>query len=181
MTDQRGTSTGAGDTAVWQESATLGPASELTADVYLRSLSPPAGVHDGQAARIERLTTLSAAGRLENVRVSVWGNRICLCETCAGTGPGRAALDRVEEFERWAEDLDPAVTLPFDHRKVRSDYTDSTQDVLVLPVLLLALYDRDSLLGVFPHATDDRQVPVEDALAAIETAETSDPTPASRE
>lgn len=180
MVQSRGTSTEGTDTAAWRARATLGPASELTADVYLRSLSPPAGVHDGQVARIERLSALSASGRLEEVRVSVWGARICLCETCTGTGAGRAALDRVEEFERWAESIDPPATLPFDRRVIRSNYTDSTQEVLVPPVVLLALYDRESLVGVFPHAAGDRQVPVEDAIAAIETAGASDPAPASR-
>lgn len=181
MTQQRGQPTRGTSTAAWREDATLGPTSELTADVYLRSLSPPAGVHEGQTARIERLSTLSAAGRLGEVRVSVWGDRICLCETCTGTGAGRAALDRVEEFERWAEEADPAVTLPFERRVVRSRYTDSEQEVLVPPVMLLALYGGESLVGVFPHTAAGGQVPVEDAIAAIEAAGTSDPPPASRE
>jgi hypothetical protein len=181
MDQPRGTSTEGTDTAAWREGATLGAGPELTADVYLRSLSPAAGVHDGQTARIERLSALSTAGRLGDVRVSVWGDRICLCETCAETGAGRAALDRVEEFERWADEVEPTVTLPFDRRTVRSSYTDSAQEVLVPPVVLLALYDRETLLGVFPHAADGRQVSVEDALVAIETAGTPDPTAASRD
>ena len=181
MDQPRGTSVEGSGTTAWREEATLGPETELTADVYLRSLSPPAGVHDGQTARIERLSELAAAGRLGDVRVSVWGDRVCLCETCAGTGAGRAALDRVAEFERWADDLDAAVSLPFDRHTIRSSYTDSTQEVLVPPVMLLALYDRESVVGVFPHAAGGREAPVEDAIAAIETTGASDPTPAFRE
>lgn len=162
------------DNTAWRDEVSAVSPSELTADVYLRSLSPPVGVHDGQVAQIDRLSALSAADSLGALRVSVWGERLCTCDTCAGTGAGQAALDRVEQFERWAERADAPVTLPFERRVVRSGYTSSTQKVLIPPRVLLAVYDRTSLLGVFPHAAGDTQVSVRDAIGAIEAAVATD-------
>jgi hypothetical protein len=149
----------------------------LTADIYLRSLSPPAGVHDGQVALVERLSALSSAGRLSDLRVSVWGERFCLCDTCAGTSAGRAALERVEEFQRWADRYGAETSLPFERRDVHSNFAPSAREsheALVPPRVLLALYGGESLLGVFPHIAGEDSVSVRDGIDAIEAATTSD-------
>jgi hypothetical protein len=155
-------------TAPWRQRAGLAPEAELTADLFLRSLSPPVSVHDTQVEFIDRLSELSAAGRLNDLRVSVWGDRLCLCETCAETGAGRAALDRVEEFEGWIDGFEADASLPFEQRVVSSEYAGSAQEVLVPPFVLLALYTDGDLVAVFPHSAAGERYSVGDALDSID-------------
>lgn len=128
MKESRASSAGGTDTRSWRERVARTPPAELTADIYLRSLSPPAGVHDGQVALVERLSALSSAGRLSDLRVSVWGELFCLCDTCAGASAGRAALERVEEFQRWADGYGAETSLPFERRDVHSNFAPSARE-----------------------------------------------------
>jgi hypothetical protein len=146
-----------------------GPVDSPSVDVYLRSLSPPAGTHDRQAEIIDRLSELSSSDRLDSVSVSVWGERVCLCEVCAGTGSGRAALDRLGEFQNWVETVEGG-ELPFEHRTIRSEYTHTEQGVIVPPCVTMAVYSGDTLVGVFPHSESGETRTVTDALEALEAA-----------
>jgi hypothetical protein len=146
-----------------------GPVDSPSVDLYLRSLSPPAGTHDQQAEVIDRLSELSSSDRLDGLSVSVWGERVCLCEVCAGTGSGRAVLDRLEEFRSWAGTVEEA-ELPFEHRTIRSEYTRTEQGVIVPPCVTMAVYSGDTLVGVFPHSVSDETRTVSDALEALEAA-----------
>lgn len=143
------------------------PVTDLTVDVYLRSLSPPFGAHAAQRSCLETLTGLYEEGKLAGLRVSVWGDRLCLCESCTSTRTARAILDAVETFEEWASDATRDVELPLDRRDIRSTYAGDDREVLSLPGILLAVYADTSLIAVFPHTDSDATYSVSDGVEAV--------------
>jgi len=137
-------------------------------DAFVRSLVPPSGAHETQAEIIERLSALGAFGVVEDSTVSIWGRRLCECETCAGTRAGRAVLDRLWEFETWEREQDADVELPFDRREVHSEFTGSVHEVVVPPRVLLAVYGDSTLLGVFPCEVEGEVYTARDGLVALD-------------
>jgi hypothetical protein len=91
--------------------------------------------------------------------------------------PHREAIERFEEFERWADRQGASVRPPFEVRSGKS-LTGEYRERLVTPLICLALYDQGHLLGVYPHSADEETYNVEDAIATVRTGEF--PTPLAR-
>jgi hypothetical protein len=154
-------------TALLDSGDTVQEDETLSVDLYLRSLSPPAGTHAGQQSRLERLSELYEAGNLGTLRVSVWGDQLCLCESCASTRAGRRMLDTVEKFEAWAAQADGEVALPLDRRRVQSAYAETDRETLSVPQFLMAVYAGPSLVAVFPHTAGNTSYSVTDGIMAL--------------
>lgn len=140
---------------------------------------------DDRSSIEDRLRELVTAGVLTDVTVRVWGKRISTdpdddCRT-VGDIPIRETLRR---FRDWAADHDCSLEPGFQTRERRSLLTDETTSIVVPPIACLAVYDADTLVGVFPCSTGETTVTVADCLNELETSGThplSEPIEYSRE
>lgn len=134
------------------------------------------GTHRPQAAVRDRLDRLQREGIVGGYAVRDWPARVCRPEAAAGER-ATFALERLEQFERWAGraglDLGPA----FDRRSVASPILREEYEVVVFPVRCLAVYGPDRLWTVAPCTDGERCYSVEDCLAALEAGELPAPAP----
>ncbi|QLH77786.1 hypothetical protein HZS55_10935 [Halosimplex rubrum] len=143
-------------------------ADERRVDVFVRSMLPPLGAKSSQEALIARLDELAAGSSIDGVSVTVTGNRLCLCETCAGTDAERSLLDRIAELDEWGEDHDATASPFFERRELDSAMAEETARALVPPRVTAALYCDDALAGVFPCRIGGREYAVADFADALE-------------
>lgn len=150
---------------------------EITVEVELFVREGRHGTHGTQAAARDRLDRLHREGVVGEYAVHDWPARVCCPEAPAGERAA-LALDRLEQFERWAErtglDLGPA----FDRRRVASPVLREEYEAVVFPVRCLAVYGPDRLWTVAPCTDGQRCYSVEDCLTALEAGETPAPAPA---
>ena len=128
---------------------------------------PPLGVKASQEALIERLQRLVAEGELDDVSVTVTGDRLCLCETCTGTDAGSTLVNRVRELDGWGREFDASPSRFFETRELHSSTTGESARALVPPGLVVALYCDGRLSGVFPCEMGDTTVATDDFLEAL--------------
>lgn len=136
--------------------------------VFVRSMLPPLGAKRTQEALIRELHDLEAEGRLNEVSVTVTGDRLCLCETCSGTDAGAALLDRVRELDGWGREFDASASRFFETREIDSSVAGETARALVPPRVAVALYCDGALAGVFPCEMGASTVTTEDFLASLD-------------
>jgi hypothetical protein len=133
----------------------------LRAELYLRG-----DTHRGLGARevVGRANRLEANGVLgESMVAGTWHR----CHT--RTEDWRSeAMEAYEEFEAWAEANEFSLEPGFQQRTRSFIGMDDVEEVVVFPVVALALYDADDLRAVFPCTDGDRTHTVESALAAFE-------------
>lgn len=79
-----------------------------------------------------------------------------------------AAMDAYEAFREWAETNGFSLEPGFQQRKRSFIGMDDVEDVVVFPLLALALYDARELRAVFPCTDESRTYTVESALSAFE-------------
>jgi len=137
-------------------------------DVFVRSLLPPLGSKASQEALIQRLDDLTGEGILDDISVTVTGNRLCLCETCAETDAGTHLLDSLDELDGWGREFDASVTPFFETRELDSSLTDETARALVPPRITVVLYCDESIAGVFPCEMGESTFATEDLVAALD-------------
>lgn len=140
---------------------------DVRVEVFVRSLAPAPAVHAAQVDVVEAVNDLAEAGRIEDATVSIWGERLCPCETCRETGAGRAVLNRVRAIESWAEAVPAAVTVPFDRRSHECGFTDLGGEVIVPPRITVAVYGDGALLGVFPCEVDGESISAVEGLERL--------------
>ena len=147
-------------------------------ECWLRDSASP-GVHDRQAAVYDRLERYESEGRIAELNVDVWGRRVRRPPDGAtdedGLGSDLWAVYRA--FESWAERTGHELAPAFRRRKLASLVDDVEGDVVVLPIVCLAVYDDDALRAVVPCSTPDGVVTVEDCLAALEEGAAPEPMP----
>lgn len=141
--------------------------------VELRVREPtPADVYDRQAAVYERLRQLREAGKVSDVSVEVWGRRVRVGDDAdaAEIDDGAQSIrDTYRAFEEWAARSGHALTPAFDTRECGTIASNGKCEVIVFPVMCLAIYDGEAVQAVFPCSTGDDVRTVEDGLAAIES------------
>jgi hypothetical protein len=162
MTDQRPTRRWWSD---YRE--TVRAADSHRIDVYLRSLAP-AGTHDAYHEVLDRLDALSSAAVVDDVRINIWGRRICQDEAFTRTETGRHLLDVIAQFEDWGGEYDADSAPFFEQREVSSSITDTAFSVVVPPEICLAVRVDTALTGVFPTEIDGEPYSVRDYLDAAE-------------
>ncbi|MFC7139029.1 HTH domain-containing protein [Halosimplex aquaticum] len=135
--------------------------------LFVRSMLPPLGAKGTQEALIRELNEHAAAGELDNVSVTVTGDRLCLCETCTGTDAGSSLLDRVRELDGWGREFDASVSRFFETRELDSSVAGETARALVPPRVAVALYCDGTLAGAFPCEMGDATVATRDFVAAL--------------
>lgn len=167
------------DGADWTEGTKFGSWMERTderfaaaddrrVEVFVRSMLPPLGAKGSQEALIERLDDLADRSAIDDVSVTVTGNRLCLCETCTGTDVGGELLERVRELDEWGEEFDASTSPYFETRTLDSAVAGQTARALVPPRVATALYCDDALAGVFPCRMGESEYAVADFLEALD-------------
>lgn len=137
--------------------------SNVTVDCHVRppALSEPVDAH------VELLRSYERDGRIDRLRLRSWPESVRLdTET-----PYDDVLERFEAFETWAERRGVSVRPPFEVRECSSSFTGEFIERLMTPLVCLALYDDEALVGVYPHSVDGQTYTVEDAIATLRAGE----------
>ena len=136
------------------------------AELYLRT--DTYGTYDAQQRAIDRLRTLEDEGVLAAGRVERWaGIEINEYE-------GReSALATYDEFQDWARRNDADLEPAFQRRPRRTLGRRGVTEVVVFPVIALAIYSGEDLRAVFPSRAGDRHYTVEECLDALEVGTTN--------
>ncbi|MFC7194620.1 HTH domain-containing protein [Halosimplex aquaticum] len=144
------------------------PARRHAARDALRPVDAPAAGGEGNAGGADpRTERTRGGGELDNVSVTVTGDRLCLCETCTGTDAGSSLLDRVRELDGWGREFDASVSRFFETRELDSSVAGETARALVPPRVAVALYCDGTLAGAFPCEMGDATVATRDFVAAL--------------
>jgi len=108
------------------------------------------------------LSRLRSAGVLAEFAVELWPDEVAV------EGPGETAiLETVDRFEAWATDNGFTLRPPFETRTA-SSLVGESEEVLVTPMLLAAVYEGDDLAGVYPCTDGDDTWTVEQFLDALD-------------
>lgn len=128
--------------------------------VYLRS--PVAeGTEQRQNSVLGRADALRQQELVDEVVVTYW-NRLS-----TGVNPDETA--DIEALERWAADNGCSLVPAFDRHDRHSAFTGD-DSVVTLPVVAVACWEDDRLVGVYPHAGPCGHCTVADGLDRIEAA-----------
>lgn len=141
-----------------------GDSGDLTVSCHVRApmLLEPVDTH------VETLRACAADGQIGDLVLRSWPEQV----TRSTESPDRDVLERFASFRSWADRADVTVQPPFETRTRTSMVSGAETDLLVLPLICLALYDdAGGLVGVYPHSADGETYTVEDAIAGLQTGE----------
>ena len=156
------------------ESSKTPPSVEL----WCRFDVPPV-VQRTRSTVCDRLRTLQSEGMIDEVSVNRWGSFLYLREgpVLSGSDPAR---DAFRAFERWASEygfeLEPAFERYDDTRLARNDherlcdgtYSPTSTQVIRLPIMSLAIYEGERLVGVAPSSDGSQTYTVTEGLEVLE-------------
>jgi hypothetical protein len=124
-------------------------------------------VFDPVEERVERAQALEEGHLVDNVVVRSWPETVRLDDD----GPHREVVEEFRRYEEWAEHRGVSVSPPFETRTRTSIVEEDGVEVLVTPVLCLALYRDERLVSVFPHSDADETYTVDRVLDRLEADE----------
>lgn len=136
-------------------------------ELFVRSLSP--ADPSQQRGVVDRLQALDAEGRLEDLSILVWGDRIAP-DIARRTANGRQLLDRLRAFQHWERDADAQLPAFDWQHSVTNLATDRSCTVIALPTMALAEYVDGTLSHVAPCRRDGTCYSVADRVAALADA-----------
>jgi len=146
------------------------PDSGHCVELYVRSFAP--GSSQGlQDAVVRRLQELVEVGRLDGMRLHVWGDSICPESAAASTAAGEFVLDRVSTFVAWARANGFTPRSCLRATDVCSTLADVEYTAIRFPQLLLAEFRDGELLFLSPCGDGSRSIAVLDHLDALSDGE----------
>ena len=128
--------------------------------VYLRS-PVPNETELRQTSVLGRADSLRQQGLVDDVTVTYW-HRLS-----TGVNPREAA--DIERLEQWASDHGCSLAPAIDRHDRHSAFTGE-DSVVSLPLVCLACWEGDELVGVYPHRGPCGHCTVADGLDRIEAA-----------
>ncbi len=131
-------------------------------ELYLRG--DTYGTYEAQQAVLQRVERLADGDALDAAEVADEWQRIRTTNEDRRDG----AVETYEEFAGWAERNGYSLGPAFEQRTRSYVGLDQVDDVVVFPVVSLAVYEDDQLRGVFPCSDDERTYRVQDCLEAFE-------------
>lgn len=137
------------------------PHPPVSVDCYVRATATEPFVHDV----VETVHAYGENGVFEEYTVEFWPDELCL----TGGRKEPVVLSRYRQLQAWADDEDVSLEPAFRRRERTSVVNETSETVLVLPVLCLAVRVRGELVVVAPHTTGTTPYTVGDALADIES------------
>ncbi|QLD87653.1 hypothetical protein HWV07_00820 [Natronomonas salina] len=121
-------------------------------------------VFDPVEERIERARDLEDGDLVDTVVLRSWPETVRFDDD----SPHREVVEEFERFDEWADRRGVSVRPPFETRTRTSMVEEGGVDVLVTPVLCLAVYREERLVSVFPHSDGETTYSVERALDRLE-------------
>lgn len=113
---------------------------------------------------IRTLEALSADEIIDGYEVRTWPERV----SCGPGGDNRAGLRATfDAFEEWAEERGLSIRPPFIVREIQSVFTAEHDEVLITPMLFMAVFDGDAIVGTYPCHHADGVVTIDDWLARM--------------
>lgn len=137
-------------------------------ELYLRG--DTYGSYDRQQRILERVEDLDAAGVVDETDVDASWQRIRTPEQDSRD----EAVETFEEFRAWAIENSYQLEPAFERRQRSYIGTDVVHDVVVFPMVSLAVYEGTDLQAVFPCADEEGTIhfTVQDCLEAFEADQT---------
>lgn len=112
---------------------------------------------------IDRLSALRTAGAIDDFSVNTWPEEIAL----AGENRETDLLETIDQLEAWAADHGLSLRPPFGTR-TSSLLVGGSEEVLLTPMLLLAVYEDGELIGVYPCTDGEYTWTVSEFLDGVE-------------
>jgi len=147
-------------------------ANTVRVELFVRSLCPEDATHQ-QDYVIDRLQSLEETGRIADLSILIWGNRI-EPKLAQRTAAGRRLLERLSMFERWERESDASLDAFDWQHPVTNMVSEESFSVITLPTLALAEYVDGELQHVAPCTRDGTVHRVIDRVSRL--AETAHPT-----
>jgi len=126
-------------------------------------------------SQIETLRACESESVVDSLVLRSWPDRVALSDD----SQFREAVDVFRRFERWADRRGVSVRPPFEMRTSSSTITDTEKEVLVTPLIAVAVYRDDRLVGVYPHSEGEETYTAADAIATLRTGDVPTPLGAS--
>lgn len=136
------------------------------AELYLRG--DTYGTYEAQQDVLARIDDLEAADMIDESSVADEWQRIRTMDEDRRDG----ALETYAEFRTWAERNGYSLEPAFERRTGSYVGLDLVNEVVVFPVVSLAIYESERLRGVFPCSDEERNYRVQDCLDAFERGDT---------
>ena len=114
--------------------------------------------------RIAEARACEGTDLVDAVVVRSWPDSVRLDDA----GQDREVVDDFGRFREWADRREVTVEPPFEVRTRSSIVEEDGVDVLVTPVLCLAVYRDERLVGVYPHSDGEETYTVERALERLQ-------------
>lgn len=130
-------------------------------------MPPPARAKESQVTDISRFEAVAERSLVDDVTVNVWGERLCLCDSCRKTEPGRVMIGTIRDFEAWGGDFDASAAPFFERRQVSSSVTGGTYESISPPRVTAAVYVGGTVAGGFPCQFGDTSYSVRDLSEAL--------------
>lgn len=146
------------------------PDSGHCVELYVRSFAPGSS-HGLQDAVLRRLRELVDVGRLDGMRLHVWGDSICPESAAARTAAGEFVLDRVSTFVAWARANGFTPRSCLRATDVCSTLADVEYTAIRFPQMLLAEFRDGELLFLSPCGDTARSIAVLEHLDALSDGE----------
>jgi hypothetical protein len=119
-----------------------------------------------QDSVVAQLETAAARSDV-SVDVNRWSRKVETSANARRVEGDAAALDAYRRYSLWADRADVSLEPAFQTYWDECTFTDKSCEVILFPVICLALYEEDGLIAVYPHVRDDEVVTVADGLDLI--------------
>lgn len=133
-------------------------------ELFVQCYARPALVLEPIDSKIRTLQELSEAETIAGLDLRYWP-----CEVQWSDANDSEPLRVYKRFREWADACAVDVHPAFRRRHSQTLADTSGSEMLVTPVMALALYDDGRLAGVFPHQDGAVHRSVADAIAALRT------------
>jgi len=140
--------------------------------LFLRA-EPEIGTEETKQEAVDRLAELEREGHIDEYEIGIWGKSLRTGGPLARTEYQREILTHLREFREWAARHDVSLARAFDERDVTSMLSEESFRVVDLPTICLAVYEDETLTGVYPCHDGSRSCSVLEYLEAT----TADRTP----
>lgn len=124
----------------------------------------PTALTDPIDRKIRRIRRLADRGVVDDVLVWTWPAEVRLSSEEVET----RVVETYERITTWAEREGASVEPAFDRKECHSKFTGETCELLVTPMMGLAVYEGDVLRAAFPHADANGHHSVTDAIDVLE-------------
>lgn len=137
----------------------------LRAELRIRDSIQP-GARESVADIRNRIEELARQNVLDSVETAVWGRRISLDPDHEVSG---GMVEDVQRFRAWAIQTDADLAPAFRIHETSTIGDDTSETVVTVPLVCLALYRGDDVVAVYPHSCGGDAVTIQQGLERLES------------